>query len=160
MSLGDGLDLAFGVGEWLTLGGAVTAAMQIVLLSRWVSEAEPMRLAFVQLSTVALLAIAASAGTGEGFPALTPGVVGAALGLGLLGTAFALGAMSWAQQTVSATRATVIYAMEPVWGGLIGAWAGEQMTAAVVGGSSLVLLGVLASELRWRRGSAPEPRPA
>jgi drug/metabolite transporter (DMT)-like permease len=160
MSLGEGLDVAFGIGEWLTLGSAVTAAMQIVLLSRWVGEAEPMRLAFVQLSTVAVLAVTASSLRGEGFPALTPGVIGAALGLGLLGTAFALGAMSWAQQTVSATRATVIYAMEPVWGGLIGAWAGEAMTVSMVAGSSLVLLGVLASELRWRPGSSPEPRPA
>ena len=160
MSLGDGLDLSFGIGEWLTLGCAVAAALQIVLLSRWVAEAEPLRLAFVQLSTVGILSAAVSVGVGEGFPALTPGVVGAALGLGLLGTAFALGAMSWAQQTVSATRATVIYAMEPVWGGLIGAWAGEEMKAAMVGGSSLVLLGVLASELRGRPGAAPEPRPA
>ena len=160
MSLGDGLEITLGVGEWLTLGSAVTAALQIVLLSRWVAEAEPLRLAFVQLATVALLSLVATTAMAEGMPAVTPGVVGAALGLGLFGTAFALGAMSWAQQTVSPTRATVIYSMEPVWGGLIGAWAGELMTPAMVGGSTLVLLGVLASELRWRARSTPAPHAA
>ena len=151
MSLGEGLDLAIGVGEWLTLGGALMAAAQIILLSRWVGTVDPLRLAFVQLATVAVLAVGGAMAAGERMPVPTATVVGAALGLGLLGTAFALGAMSWAQRTVSATRATVIYAMEPVWGGLIGAWAGEPMTPAMVGGSTLVLLGVLASELRWPR---------
>ncbi|MBW3628344.1 MAG: DMT family transporter [Gemmatimonadetes bacterium] len=156
MSVGKGMDLAIGVGEWLTLGSAVGAALQIILLSRWVRQSDPMRLAFVQLSTVSILSLAGAGVAGERMPALSPTLVSAALGLGLLGTAFALGAMSWAQRTVSATRATVIYSMEPVWGGLIGAWAGELMTPAVVGGSTLVLLGVLTSELRWPRGAARE----
>jgi drug/metabolite transporter (DMT)-like permease len=149
MSLGEGFDLSLGLGEWLTLAGAVMVALQIILLSRWVQEVDPLRLAFVQLATVSVLSAAGAGIAGERMPELTGTVVAAALGLGLLGTAFALGAMSWAQRTVSATRATVIYAMEPVWGGVIGAWAGETMTPATVGGSTLVLLGVLASELRW-----------
>lgn len=34
--------------------------------------------------------------------------------------------MNWAQKTVSSTGATVIYASEPVWGGIIGRIAGER----------------------------------
>jgi drug/metabolite transporter (DMT)-like permease len=139
----------FGLGEWLTLGGALTAALQIVLISRWAPAADPMRLACIQLAVVAVLSLVAVALTREALPSPTPTFLAASLGLGVLGTAFALGAMNWAQQTVSATRATIIYAMEPVWGGLFGAIAGEPMTRAILTGSSLIVLGVLVSELRW-----------
>jgi drug/metabolite transporter (DMT)-like permease len=161
LSAGQGAAVAMGTGEWLTLAGAVMAALQIVLLSRWAAAADPMRLALVQLCTVAAAAMLAMPLEGEGLPPLTAGVVGGGLGLGLLGTAFALGAMTWAQQTVAATRATVIYSMEPVWGGVIGALAGEAMTRSTVGGSVLIVAGVLISELRWRpaRRTAVEAMP-
>jgi drug/metabolite transporter (DMT)-like permease len=150
LSSGEGIaGGGFGAGEWLTLGGALTAALQIVLISRWAPLADPMRLACLQLAIVAVLSLAAIALTNEALPSPTPTFLTASLGLGILGTAFALGAMNWAQQTISATRATIIYAMEPVWGGLFGAIAGEPMTAAIVTGSSLIVLGVLVSELRW-----------
>ena len=110
-----------------------------------------MRLAAAQIGTVALLSLAAVPLAGEGMPTATWGVWGPGIALGLMGTAFALGAMSWAQKTVSATSATVIYATEPVWGGVAGALAGEAMTGATVGGSALIVAGVLVSELRWPR---------
>lgn len=149
LSTGEGATLALGVGEWLTLGGAVMAALQIVLVSRWAPQADPMRLAFVQMAVVAALAAVSVPLAGETIPVLTPTLALAVAGMGILGTAFALAAMSWAQATVSPTRATVIYAMEPVWAGVAGALAGEAMTGTAVGGSALVVLGVLASELRW-----------
>jgi drug/metabolite transporter (DMT)-like permease len=160
LSGGGGAELSLGLGEWLTLGCAVAAALQIVLLSRWAVRTDPLRLAFVQLGTVAVLALAAMPLAGEGLAGLSLPGWGVGLALGLLGTAFALGAMSWAQRTVSPTRATVIYSMEPVWGGLIGALAGEAMTRSTVGGSLLILLGVLVSELRWRAGARTRPSTA
>lgn len=159
LSLGEGIPGGgFGPGEWLTLGGALTAALQIVLISRWAPLADPMRLAAVQLAVVAILSLAAMTLFSEAWPDPTPTFVAASLGLGVLGTAFALGAMNWAQQTVSATRATIIYAMEPVWGGIFGALAGESMTAAILTGSSLIVLGVLISELRWAACTFRRPR--
>jgi drug/metabolite transporter (DMT)-like permease len=154
LSHGGGAGTAFGAGEWLTLGGAVGAALQIVLLSRWAAGAEPMRLAAVQIAAVAVLSLAAMPLAGEGWPPPTAGIWIPGLALGLVGTAFALAAMSWAQRTVSATSATVIYATEPVWGGVAGALAGEAMTGATVGGSALIVVGVVVSEIRWRRGGA------
>jgi drug/metabolite transporter (DMT)-like permease len=163
LSAGEGLTPALGRGDWLTLGGALASALQIVLVSRWAPGADPIRLALVQLAAVALLSLLALPVSGEGMPALTPLVVWAGIALGLFATAFVMAAMNWAQQTVPATRATVIYAMEPVWGGVVGALAGEVMTRGTVGGSALIVLGVLVSELAWPRrrtksaGSAPAP---
>lgn len=162
LSAGEGLSPELGRGDLLTLGGALASAMQIVLVSRWAPGADPIRLAFVQLAAVAALSLLALPVSGEGLPPLTPLVVGAAVGLGLVATAFVMAAMNWAQQTVPATRATVIYAMEPVWGGIVGALAGEVMTRATVGGSGLIVLGVLVSELAWprRRAKPTEVVPA
>jgi drug/metabolite transporter (DMT)-like permease len=152
LSVNEGFELSFGVGEWLTLGSAVAAAFQIVLLSRYAAASDPRRLTLVQLCVVAVLSAAAMPLAGESLPPLTPVVLGAALGLGLIATAVALALMAWAQQTVSATRATVIYALEPVWGGGVGAAAGEPMTPPIVGGSAMIVLGVLVSSLRLGRG--------
>jgi drug/metabolite transporter (DMT)-like permease len=127
------------------------AAVQIVLISRYAPGADAMRLAFVQLGVVSLLAAGAIPLVGETLPRLTSSFVITSLALGVLGTALALGAMNWAQQTISATRATLIYALEPVWAGLFGAIAGEPMTPNIIGGSSLIVLGVMVSELRWAR---------
>lgn len=86
---------------------------------------DPLRLAFVQITVVAVLCLVAMPIVGEPLPALTPTIVGAALELGVIGTAFILAAMNWAQRTVSPARATVIYATEPVWAALIGMLAGQ-----------------------------------
>ncbi len=149
LSVGEGFTLAFGLGEALTLLGALLAALQIILISRHAPGADPMRLACVQLAVVAGLSLIALPIAGEPLPRPTLAFVAASVGLGVLGTAFAIGAMNWAQQTVSATRATIIYAMEPVWAGLFGAIAGEVMTRSTLAGSALIVLGVLISEARW-----------
>jgi drug/metabolite transporter (DMT)-like permease len=56
-------------------------------------------------------------------------------------------AMNWAQKTVPATRATIIYAMEPVWAGLVGWLAGENLTVLGISGAALIVLSVLVSQL-------------
>jgi len=56
--------------------------------------------------------------------------------------------MNWAQKSVSPTRATIIYSGEPVWAAVIGRIAGERLPAAALMGGLLVVLGILASELR------------
>ena len=62
-------------------------------------------------------------------------------------------AMNWAQRSVSPTRATLIYAGEPVWAGVVGRLAGERLPGLALLGGALIVLGVLVSELnlRWRR---------
>ncbi|HUE96486.1 MAG TPA: DMT family transporter [Longimicrobiaceae bacterium] len=155
LSWGEGIGFALGFGEWLTLGGALLAALQIILISRWAPRSDPLRLATVQLVVIAGLSLLAIPLAGEPWPAPTASFATAAVALGVLGSAFAIAAMNWAQRTVSATRATIIYAMEPVWAGVFGAIAGEAMTALTITGSSLIIAGILVSEIRVDRLLAP-----
>lgn len=146
----DGEGIALGLGEGLTLISAVSAAFQIVLISRWVEQADPMRLATVQMAVVSLLSFVAAALTAEPLQPPTWSLVLAVLALGSLGSAFAIGAMNWAQKRISATRATILYTMEPVWAGIFGALAGEVITGSTLVGSMMILTGVLIGEIRWR----------
>jgi drug/metabolite transporter (DMT)-like permease len=63
--------------------------------------------------------------------------------------------MNWAQRSVSPTRATVIYAGEPVWGGIVGRIAGDRLPGPAIAGAVLIVAGVLVSELQPRRGRRP-----
>lgn len=61
--------------------------------------------------------------------------------------------MNWAQQSISPTRATVIYAGEPVWAGIVGRIAGEILPSLALLGGVLIVAGVLVSELKIKRRS-------
>jgi drug/metabolite transporter (DMT)-like permease len=128
LSADDGLELGIGIGEWLTLGAAVACALQIVLLGRWAQQTDPVRLALVQIAVVAVLCFLAMAVIQEPFPPLKSTVVGAAVELGVVGTALIFAAMTWAQRSVSPARATVIYATEPVWAAFLGMMADQWLT--------------------------------
>jgi drug/metabolite transporter (DMT)-like permease len=93
---------------------------------------------------VAALALALSCMLGEPWPAAdaTWIVPGAALGLA---SAFLQIAVNWAQRTVPPARATLIYALEPVWAGIVGAWAGEQMDRLQMAGAALIVLALVIS---------------
>ncbi|MEX8502611.1 MAG: DMT family transporter [Leptothrix ochracea] len=137
-----GADWALGKGDALTLAAALMAALEIVLLGQWSPGCDPRRLAWVQTMVVALVGAPLALWHGEGLPQLDAGWVLCVGALALM-TAFIQFAMSWAQQTVSATHATLIYALEPVWAGLIGVWAGDRFGGLAWTGSGLILLGLV-----------------
>ncbi|PDH65997.1 MAG: hypothetical protein CNE89_10460 [Sphingomonadaceae bacterium MED-G03] len=111
----------------------------------------------VQLTVTALLAFASMAPAGEAVPTLTIRVLLSACGLGAM-TALIQFVMNWAQRTVSPTRATLIYAGEPVWAGVFGRIAGERLPPAALLGGLLVVAAVIVSELDFgRRRRTPPP---
>ncbi|WP_199104434.1 DMT family transporter, partial [Aquitalea sp. ASV11] len=114
-------------------------------------QCHPRRVAVVQLLTVSLLAALGWQLSGEAAPQSHPVLLVSLLGMGLA-TAVIQIAMNWAQKTVPATRATVIYAMEPVWAGLLGALAGEQLGLMAISGAALIVASVLISQLGGRQG--------
>jgi drug/metabolite transporter (DMT)-like permease len=59
--------------------------------------------------------------------------------------------MNWAQKSVSPTRATLIYAGEPVWAGIVGRIAGERLPGVALLGGLLIVIAVIVSELKVRR---------
>jgi drug/metabolite transporter (DMT)-like permease len=159
LTAGDGLDGSFGLGDCLTLGCAAASALHIVLVGRWAAAVDPLRFTAVQLGVVTALAAAGVLVAGEARPAATPTYLAVSVGMGVVATAGALAAVMWAQRTVPPTRVGLILATEPVWAGVVGALAGEPMTAAVIGGAALIVLGVVLSNVPPRKaGAADESR--
>src|SRR3546814_19502892 len=86
---------------------------------------------------------------GEAIPPFSWIVILSVCGLGLM-TALIQLAMNWAQRSVSATRATLIYAGEPVWAGLIGWIAGDRLPASALLGGALVVAAVTSGSAACR----------
>jgi drug/metabolite transporter (DMT)-like permease len=146
----DGTAGTLGRGEVLTALGAAAIACEIILISRVARDCSIARVTIVQLAVASALAFAAMPVAGEGLPPLSLAFIGSALALGGASMLIQF-VMNWAQKRVSATRATLIYAGEPVWAGLAGALAGERVTLLAVAGAVLIVFASIFSE--WRPGS-------
>lgn len=145
-------DLGFGFGETLTLISTLAIAVEIVLISLWAGKVDIVRVTVVQLAVTAFLAFAMMPVAGESIPAFSWLLAACACGLGGMSAVIQL-VMNWAQRSVSATRATLIYAGEPVWAGVVGRMAGERLPPSALLGAGLIVLGVIVSEIRLRRRS-------
>lgn len=145
----DGTSLGLGRGEVLTLIATVAIAAEILLVGGFAGKVDVRRVSIIQLAVASTLCFALMPVTGESVSHLGWGVIAATA---LLGFASALiqVTMNWAQRKVSPTRATVIYAGEPVWAGLVGRLAGERLPALAILGAALIVVGVLVSELRFK----------
>ncbi|MGS0648987.1 DMT family transporter [Komagataeibacter melomenusus] len=144
----------FGRGEWATVLCAVSVAAEIMLISRCATLGDSRRITVVQLLVAGLLALLAMPVAGERLPAFSWIWVAGGIGLGA-GSMLVQLAMNWAQKAVSPTRATIIYAGEPVWGGIVGRMAGDPLPVTSVLGAGCIVAGVLASEIRLPARSKP-----
>ncbi|MDF3940631.1 DMT family transporter [Achromobacter denitrificans] len=150
--------LNFSAGEAATLAGAAAIAAEIILIGLFAKSVDSRRVTAVQLLTAGLVSFALMPVLGESVPAFSWLWAGAAIGLGLASALIQL-TMNWAQKSVSPTRATVIYAGEPVWGGIVGRLAGDRLPALALLGAGLIVAGVLASEAKLPRRKRQAPRP-
>jgi drug/metabolite transporter (DMT)-like permease len=149
--------LTLSTGEVVTLVSTVAIAAEIVLIGVYAGTVDLRRVTVVQLLVGGALSLAAMPVVGEGVPSFSWTWLVAAIGLGAASCLIQL-TMNWAQQSVSPTRATVIYAGEPVWGGVVGRLAGDRLPGLAVVGAAMIVAGVLVSELKPRtRGPAQLP---
>ncbi|WP_251048831.1 DMT family transporter [Microbacterium sp. ISL-103] len=151
----DAFALTLGSGEILTMISTLPIAAEIILISVFAGKIDLGRITVVQLLTAGLLGILTMPVVGEAVPDFSWIWVGCAVGLGAASCLIQL-TMNWAQKSVSPTRATIIYAGEPVWAGIVGRIAGERLPVMALVGGGLVVLGILASELKLERRRAPE----
>lgn len=136
-----------GRGELFTALGALAIAAEIILISRYAGKINLIRVTVIQLLVTSIIAFSVSAGVGERVPDFSWGLIGIVLMMGFA-SALIQTTMNWAQKHVSATRATLIYAAEPVWGGVIGRLYGERLPFLAFIGAALIVLGVIVSEVR------------
>ena len=146
----EGGSLHFSEGEMVTLVSAVAIAAEIILISRYAGQVDVRRVTVVQLATASLLAFLMIVPTQERIPDFSWLLLASAVGLGAMSAVIQV-AMNWAQKSVSPTRATLIYAGEPVWAGIVGRLAGERLPGVALLGGLLIVIAVVVSELRIRR---------
>lgn len=143
-------EIGLGTGELLTLVSAIAIAGEVILIGHYAGKVDVRCVTIVQLLTASLLSWALMPVAGEAVPAFSWLWFGAAVGMGAASILIQL-AMNWAQKAVSPTRATIIYAGEPVWAGIVGRLAGERLPGLAIVGGALIVLGVLVSELKPSR---------
>ncbi|MBC3437677.1 DMT family transporter [Pseudomonas sp. BW16M2] len=146
----EGGTLHFSEGELVTLVSAVAIAGEIILISRYAGKVDVRRVTVVQLATASALSFLMIVPTQEQLPGFSWLLLASAVGLGAMSAVIQV-AMNWAQQSVSPTRATLIYAGEPVWAGIVGRIAGERLPGVALIGGLLIVLAVVVSELKIRR---------
>ncbi|MBU8896134.1 DMT family transporter [Corallococcus sp. M34] len=137
----------FSRGDLLTLGCAVAYAGHITLTERYAPKEGVMGLVAVQLWGVSLMSAACLPFVHRSVT-WTPSFVGAVLVCGVLASALAISVQTWAQARTTAVRASLIYAMEPVFAACYSVALGyEVLGAREVLGGGLILTGVLASDV-------------
>ena len=151
----EGAALQFSPGEIATVISAVAIAAEIILIGASAGKVDVRRVTVIQLATASLLSFLMIVPTGEKLPDFSWLLVITAIGLGAMSAVIQV-AMNWAQKTVSPTRATVIYAGEPVWAGIVGRLAGERLPGIALLGAALIVAGVIVSEMKGRRKRADE----
>ncbi len=155
----DGGSLTLGTGEMATLLSTLAIAAEIILIGASAGKVDVRRVTIVQLAFASLLAFVMMVPNGEVVPAFSPYLLFSAIGLGLASALIQV-TMNWAQRSVSPTRATVIYAGEPVWAGIVGRIAGERLPGAALLGAALIVLGVLVSELKLKTKKKAKGQPS
>ena len=149
-----GVSLDFSPGEIATLISAIAIAAEIILISAYAGKVDVRRVTVVQLSTASILAFLMTIPTGETAPDFSWLLLASAVGLGAASAVIQV-AMNWAQKSVSPTRATLIYAGEPVWAGIAGRLAGERLPGIALLGAVLIVAAVIVSELKTK-AKAPD----
>lgn len=140
---GDGLRL--GTGEVLVLGCAFAFAVHILLLDRFATDVDVVRLAAFQLVAVGLAALVPAAIGGE-LAGLSGGSVLACLFLAAAGLGGLLLQIA-GQRSVGPTRTSLLLMLEPVLAAVGGYAIGERIAPLGFAGAALILVGIAVSEL-------------
>jgi drug/metabolite transporter (DMT)-like permease len=149
-----------------TVFGALAYALYVIVLSRRASLHVPRQLAATQIVWMAALGslwmLLDALGTDrlQTLPSrLDLSILVGLAYLGIVATAGMLFLQAMAQRHVSADKAALIYAMEPVFAALFAwMWLAELLTWKAAVGGAMVVLAVVLSELR--SNTAPESQPS
>lgn len=140
--------LSVGVGEGVTLASAVLYAGHIIALGRWSTPGAAVGLSTVQAAVIAVVTGVAAVGDGVSLPA-DGGQWASLLYMALVAGALALWAQTWAQAHLTATRAAIVMAMEPVFAAFFAVLlGGESLTGRMLLGGGLVVVSMYLVELR------------
>lgn len=155
-----GVNFRLNYGDILVFFCAVCFAMHIILVSKYASHLNSVLLATIQIGTVSILSFLFGLGL-ETMPSqFTRPVWIAFLITAIPATSLALLMQNWAQKFTSATHTAVIFTMEPVFAAITAYfWANEILSSRQLIGCSLILIGMLMTELKGSSGDIEKSRP-
>nr|WP_153300769.1 MULTISPECIES: DMT family transporter [unclassified Bartonella] len=143
--------IRFSKGEILTLLGALAIAGEIMLIGFFANKVDSRRITIIQLFFGSFFAFCCMPLMGESIPEFSWVWFNIGVGLALMSAVIQL-TMNWAQKSVSPTRATLIYAGEPVWAGIVGRLAGEYLSPSTLLGGLFIMIGIVVAELKPSQG--------
>jgi len=136
------------VGDLLVLVAAAVRAVHVTVMHRLSAhrDYESLTLAFVQMSTAAVIFCALSAVWGRSItwvvPRLGAGQWAGLIYLALIGTVFAFFVQMWAVRRTSPSRVSLLLGTEPIWALLVGVLiAGDRLGVGGAIGAVLIIVG-------------------
>ncbi|MBH3337733.1 DMT family transporter [Pseudomonas mendocina] len=152
LSVGEGFTVASG--DWLQLAGAFVWGVHVLLVGFFASRHDPLRLAFIQFATCAVISLLLAAvfetATLDGILQAAPAILYG----GLFGVAVGFTLQVVAQQHAIASHAAIILSLEAVFAAIAGALLlGEVLALRGYLGCALMFGGMLLAQL-W-----PKPLP-
>ena len=144
-------------GDLLTLACAVAFGFHIIFLGRATQRHPFAAIAFLQTATAAVLMFVTVPVVESAHVTWSTQVITAILVTGLLGTAVAFTIQAWAQQFTPPSHTALIFALEPVFAWLTSyVVLGERLGGRAALGATLILAGVLTSELKGTVEERPD----
>lgn len=151
----------FGLGELLCLGCAIAFAAHLLTLAHAAPRVSARRLGTLQIGFAALVMLLTLPLGGKVYVHPAPILWIALIITAVFATAVAFTVQSYAQQSLPPSHTALILTMEPVFAWLTGLlFLGERLGARALAGAALILLGILAAELRPTSKLRPTSRHA
>ena len=141
--------LDMGFGDALTVGCAFAFAIHILLLAHYSKRMSTEWLALLPVGTSAVISLATCRILESPFVRWSPNVLWALLITSILATAVAFLVQTWGQRHTTATRAALIFSLEPVFAWLTSyVVEHEVFTSQALAGAGCILAGILLVELK------------
>jgi len=141
-------EMALNLGDLLTLLCALSFALQIILIGRFVDLENYPAILVVQIGLVFLLSLAGALILERPTWAISPQGWRAILVTGLFATALAFFLQNRFQPLSTATQAAIIFSAEPVFAGLFGyLLLGERLGGLQLLGAAAILAGIIVAQL-------------
>ncbi len=143
------LPFSINIGDLLVLFCAVSFALHIILVGRYIKLYDTLTLVTIQIGTVAALSAILALLLEKQTFVFSPNVVSALLVTAIPATALAYLIQNWAQRFTTPTRTAIIFSMEPVFSAIFAViLLAEVLSAIDIIGGILVLSGMLLAELK------------
>ena len=141
--------IEMGLGDALTVGCAFAFSIHMLVLAHYSRRMQTELLALLQIVTCAVISLTTFRFIESAFVRWTPTVMVVLLVTSVLATAVAFLLQTWGQKYTTATRAALIFSLEPVFAWLTSyVVEHEVLTGQSLGGAACILAGILLVELK------------